>query len=526
MATVTPKLTWDKAARRWKKIYRGRIWYGQRGVNKSDRNAYGKALENFLRWRSDIDQRKKPHREQYETALHLRQEMLDWLLLEGETDTDEHRRLLTEIGRLNSDWQRPKPPALDTLGQLSVNPLYPHPPLSPDWQDRGRDRHHASAALLSKLDVERAIIWPERLASLRNHQKWTDTAEHTNTIGGLIDEFLNSKKIEAEYEVITPATWETMRHRLNHLRTHLGATAVEQFNRKTLPGFLAHLHTQIKEGNISNSYARGILTSTKAFIKWLWREEIIEDLPRNLDTLKISVERRAIETFSVEEVKLILTEATEIQQLYYLLMLNCGMTQKDISDLHPSEVDWETGRIRRKRSKTKNVENVPEVDYKLWGDTFTLLKKYGKRDGDHALLNARGLPLSRRGFKDGKVQCVDNIKKGYERLCTRLKIPMRKLKLFRKTGATFVAGKFDTHLASYYLGHSGGNVANNHYIAHQNERLQEATEKLHKQFVAKEDTADETTAWLKSMGVGDDELADIDPNDPNLDLDAILGETE
>ncbi len=244
-------------------------------------------------------------------------------------------------------------------------------------------------------------------------------------------------------------------------------------------------------------------------MKWLWREEIIETLPRNLDTVKISVERRAIETFSVKEVKLILTEATERQRLYYLLMLNCGMTQKDISDLHPTEVDWETGRIRRKRSKTKNVENVPEVDYKLWGDTFTLLKKHGHRDGDHALLNKRGAPLSRRGFKEGKVQCVDNIKKGYERLCERLKIPMRQLKLFRKTGATFIADNFDTDLASYYLGHSGGSVASRHYIAHQTDRLQKATEALHKQFVAKYVLTNEDIDLLRG-DLTDEDIANLE----------------
>ena len=47
-------------------------------------------------------------------------------------------------------------------------------------------------------------------------------------------------------------------------------------------------------------------------------------------------------------------------------MLNCGMTQVDISDLHPSEVDWDRGRIRRKRSKTDDHEHVPTVDYPLW----------------------------------------------------------------------------------------------------------------------------------------------------------------
>ena len=65
-------------------------------------------------------------------------------------------------------------------------------------------------------------------------------------------------------------------------------------------------------------------------------------------------------------------------------MLNCGMTQRDISDLKDEEVDWNAGRIRRKRSKTANHDNVPVVEYLLWPRTFDLLKEY--RSGGELVL--------------------------------------------------------------------------------------------------------------------------------------------
>ena len=43
------------------------------------------------------------------------------------------------------------------------------------------------------------------------------------------------------------------------------------------------------------------------------------------------------------EVKKILAKAHGVLRLHILLFLNCGMTQQDISDLHPSEVDWDGG---------------------------------------------------------------------------------------------------------------------------------------------------------------------------------------
>lgn len=70
-----------------------------------------------------------------------------------------------------------------------------------------------------------------------------------------------------------------------------------------------------------------------------------------------------------------LQAAVDRTKLYILLMLNCGMTQKDISDLRVEEVDWQEGRIIRKRSKTSKHENVPTVSYLLWQETFRLLRQ-------------------------------------------------------------------------------------------------------------------------------------------------------
>ncbi|NTV80798.1 MAG: hypothetical protein HGA24_05170, partial [Candidatus Aminicenantes bacterium] len=68
-------------------------------------------------------------------------------------------------------------------------------------------------------------------------------------------------------------------------------------------------------------------------------------------------------------------------------MLNCGMTQKDVSDLLVSEVDWDEGRIIRKRSKTADVENVPVVNYLLWPETIRLLRQErAAAAADHVLL--------------------------------------------------------------------------------------------------------------------------------------------
>ena len=64
-------------------------------------------------------------------------------------------------------------------------------------------------------------------------------------------------------------------------------------------------------------------------------------------------------------------------KLYLLLMLNCGMYQNDIAELLDEEVNWKNGTITRARSKTRD-RNGPVVTYKLWPETFALLKKHNR----------------------------------------------------------------------------------------------------------------------------------------------------
>lgn len=89
------KVTWDKAGQRWKRIYKGRPFYGERGVRKTDDNAYRAGVEEFERWRARIDletDAAKPYRAEYGQAIKLRQAMMDWLRIEGlETRTPEER---------------------------------------------------------------------------------------------------------------------------------------------------------------------------------------------------------------------------------------------------------------------------------------------------------------------------------------------------------------------------------------------------------------------------------------------------
>ena len=119
MATIR-KLTWEKKEKRWKKVYKGRVWHSARGMQKTDTQAYQTTVEEFQRWRAEIDlqtEASKPYRAEYEQAIKLRQAMMDWLRLEGlETRTPEERAEYDRLGKWPFTTNPPKvvlrPPAI------------------------------------------------------------------------------------------------------------------------------------------------------------------------------------------------------------------------------------------------------------------------------------------------------------------------------------------------------------------------------------------------------------------------------
>ena len=100
------------------------------------------------------------------------------------------------------------------------------------------------------------------------------------------------------------------------------------------------------------------------------------------------------------------------------------------------------------------------------------------------LVNENGSPLRQRGFRaDGKIHNLDNIKKAYERACTKLGVEVKPLKLFRKTGAS----KLEEHetygrYAQFYLGHAPQSVAESRYARPSDEQFDRALKWLGEQF--------------------------------------------
>src|SRR5262249_22416095 len=146
-----------------------------------------------------------------------------------------------------------------------------------------------------------------------------------------------------------------------------------------------------------------------------------------------------IETFTVEEVRAMLAACdgfSERTKLYILLMLNCGMYQNDIAELHRDELNWTAGTLTRARSKTRERKG-PVVTYNLWPETVALLKKHRAKEGELVLTSEQGNPLVRYWLEDGAMRRYDLIHAGWTRLAEKLNMKKFRLgmKHLRKTSS-------------------------------------------------------------------------------------------
>jgi integrase len=225
----------------------------------------------------------------------------------------------------------------------------------------------------------------------------------------------------------------------------------------------------------SAAYARDAFSVAGAFVRWLADSDLIA-APRNLGRRGFDFGASAprVTTWTVEEFRKAVECTRGVLRLAVLLSANCGMTNKDVSDLLDAEVDWATGRVTRKRSKTKGLANVPTVSYPLWPPTFALLKEH--RSGkERVLLNLAGKPFVQSRLRpDGRKCESDGIHTYWEKARRRLCLA-RPLKQLRKLGASLLAShEVYGRLVQYFLGHSASTMADRHYVVPPQGLLDEA----------------------------------------------------
>jgi integrase len=362
-------------------------------------------------------------------------------------------------------------------------------------QGQSEDAERVATDILSKDDAfckmnwlgmpsDSRSVWAERFRAME------EPAQVAKTINQAVEAFLARQLVKAETGAISAGYYDNLQRSVNAFADHAGRRlSVEGITGSALESFHSSL-LQHKEW--SSDYTASRIRHALTFVNWCYDVELLAELPRIMRRggagLRITTETsRKKPNFANEEVEVILAHASERTCLYLLLMANCGYTQIDLSDLRPDQVDWTTGRITRKRSKTKDSENVPQVSYPLWHRTFSLLLKYGHQDGERVLTNERGEALRVDTLRKGKLVKVDNIAVSYSRLCDKLmkqgKLKTKKsLKTFRKTSPSRLEDSEYASCARWFGGWSPRSVADRHYIRPPQEMFDRAVAWLEKSY--------------------------------------------
>lgn len=522
------KLTWQAGVTgrggRWRKKYRGKVYHFPGGRGKCDREAYDAAVESWEKQKLLIDaDAPKPNARDYLRAIAEWESVLTWCRNHGDESMAEVA--VEKLGQLKTNFAKRKPepvriedtfagqfdedvryPGLNemlaktaekAIGVIGTNSFFGNLPGYEDYcvaTDKFLRQFHDGGELNSNpvrvepsklhieeiepLRIERAV-WGDRLKMMQ-----VDTPLE-QTLKSFIDRFVESKKASASAGELSIGRASNLQSHVEQFAAWLGHnTPVVEIKSQTLSDYRLSLLNKVEANQWSRTTANDRLSSVKSFVRWLWQIEAIPALPRIMDSksnaLNIGISQSKIVVFSKAEIKVLLKKASDRTRLYILLMLNCGMTQKDIADLEYAEVDWKAGRITRKRSKTRKHQNVPEVCYKLWSTTLRLLKQErNKKTNGKILLNANGTPLwSDDVTAKGKYRKNDNVKSAFQRLkkVTKINKPLKSLK---KTSATLIRGSEKyASLESLFLGHAGGTIAHRHYAQAPQKMLDDAIDWL------------------------------------------------
>lgn len=504
------ELTWQAGiggrAGRWRKKYLGKSHYFDGGRGKTDREAYARAIENWQNKKRELlEEDSKPNESDYLDRLREWRAARDWSAANDDQATLAQSR--TKIKDLESRLASRRPPPISADDHFESRfscPIIPIPleimdKLIGQKEDLESDSWKRYRARLAANDQGRIVpppgaiefsdgspwriakeIWRDRIAS---QLRQTDATHAPATIEGNVARFLSQKRAQVGGGELSVGRYANLKLHLSLFQDFVGGSnPVSAITSRALTDFRTDLLERVSRGEFTAKYAKDRLDAAKQFTGWLFQEEALAQLPRVMasKTFTITPAPPAIKTLTVAETKTLLDSATGQLKLFIMLALNTGFLQKDISELKPEEVDWRAGVIRRKRSKTKKFENVPEVSYPLWPATFRLLQEYRRPNSLHVLANENGGSLLTSTLKeDGKQHKVDNIHTAYFRLCKRVSIKDRPFKSLRKTSATLLrSSEKYSGLEDLFLGHAPRSMSDKHYAGIPHELMASALDWL------------------------------------------------
>ena len=290
------------------------------------------------------------------------------------------------------------------------------------------------------------------------------------TVGYWVDKFLAMRETEVKSGDLSVSNYDSIRLCLEHFKKWLNPEMpIDNLD----AGRWIEWYKQVQILDISVGYKRKRFMFARRFVSWLVEQELIPGFASLFaKRYKFGATDKEVKPLSVEQVRSIVESADGVLRLHLLLMVNTGMTQKDISDLKPTE--YEEGRITRRRSKTAKF-NTRVVSWNFGSPPGTCSNSSNKRIR-YLLLTQSGKPWVRDELINGKRKKTDAIKSIYR--LAKIGIPLQRL---RQTSGDLIMHKFGKHVADHFLGH-GQAVVDAAYFSRDQKELDKAVEWLGKEY--------------------------------------------
>lgn len=248
-----------------------------------------------------------------------------------------------------------------------------------------------------------------------------------------------------------------LKHRVDKLSDSLGELKLANLGYTAISNETERWIRQAKEGELAISTAENQIKALRQFVTWADEADEIEyEAPKRYerifrkaitrqDVRTLKRKKQAPKTFSKAELRK-LWEATDddSERLYFLLALNCGFTQVDLSELSAEHINLQAKKIEYRRNKTGVYAEFP-----LWQETLDLLKPYKGKKG--VLFHTRrGKTLL--SFSD-KGNAVDSVRQLFDKLKKRAGVA-GSFKLLRKTASQAIRNAKGSDYAEAFLAHT------------------------------------------------------------------------
>jgi integrase len=316
--------------------------------------------------------------------------------------------------------------------------------------------------------------------STRKKRKW-----NPKRVKSLISKFLKDKMQTATSSNGADLSFgrvQQLKNRLQHFLDYFGDTLLTKITASDITKWSKLNAKRVEKGEISPSTLRQDYVAVKQLFKYAYKQELINNVPRNLDDLgKMTKSQRKKQGkskrwkfFTKKEIQLLYESCnrdsmhsrwfnrgdTEIEtlQLAIVIGINTGMTQQDLCDLEVGDLflNKRPPRVIRQRSKTGIDSN-----HLLWKKSVDGLKEMckGKRMNEKVFTRRDGRPMvthSPKGFRNRS----DVLGASFKRLVQRVfgDDDTRAFQSLRNTGADLCKQRM-LGTEDLYLAHAEGKMS-------------------------------------------------------------------